>query len=229
MSVITQIHAASCFFADSDAPNLEKELIECREVSCDLSDQVVTRRAEWLSGRVVMTRIAKSCGWRGELRMHAENGYPEFFSDEAATEPSGFVSWAHSRGFAVASVAPQAVGIDTESLARPVEAVLDRIASAKEIKPLRKLGVVVQGGAVPLALALWTAKEAAAKATGLGMRWGLANFVLLPEVDGSWPVRIVHPGPRHLTEPVVRFGVREGHLVAICSERALLLKGVSWT
>src|SRR5690606_33285346 len=72
---------------------------------------------------------------------------------------------------------------------------------------------------------VWVAKEAIAKASGLGMRKGLRNFQLedIPTVaDRPCRVRVGSPGPRPLENPAVRIFEAGPYWIGIAAEASAL-------
>jgi len=217
---IKGISAASLRYGEHDAERLGLDLGNWCAAPKELDSAHLTRRSEWFASRVTVLKMLRARAVKASLKMHAVHGYPELESPSESEGPLQ-VSWAHTRGFVVAALCSETVGVDTEPLDRPMGSVSLRIANAQERLLVENL--FVDGVPVSSALALWCAKEAAAKASGLGMRWGLKNFELRPPTDGVWPLIIHQPGPRALRDPAVRFSVQEEFLVAVCAERALLL------
>lgn len=221
MTGIKGISASSLRYSEHDAERLQGDLGGWCDVPSELDSAHLTRRAEWFASRVAVLKMLQANQLRAQLKMHSIHGYPELQSQSPLE-----VSWAHTRGFVFAALSEKALGVDTERLDRPMGSVADRISNPSERRLLENL--FVEGVAVPSALALWCAKEAAAKASGLGMRWGLKNFELQPSDRGVWPLILRQPGPRAIHDPAVRFAVQDEFLVALCTERTLLLRSLTW-
>ena len=108
-----------------------------------------------------------------------ENGKPQLHN------PQGWqFNLSHSGDTAVMLVARQAVGIDLERQQRRANwpGISERIFHDSE---LRQLHAMPQAQQAPRAVQLWTAKEAWAKATGLGVS-GLQQAPLLNWRASSW-------------------------------------------
>jgi len=226
---ITGIHAASLRYSEHDVLKLERELGARCAVPAEVVNANQNRRAEWFAARVLLTRLIDHLNLSVFLQMNSAFGYPElyFLSDQS---PASFVvSWSHTGDTLVLLGSTASVGVDIERFDRNVDKVLDRVCAPGEWERFAASPPRVNGRAVSPGVALWCAKEAVAKACGLGMRWGLKNFELLPRDGELWPVRIHKPGPRVLQDPAVRFESREGCLMALCSERAQLLQPLSWS
>ena len=155
------------------------ELARVREFPVD------KRRLDWLAGRVALKGLLRDL-----LRIRHGVTLPwdavtivsEQTAPRALPGPGGdprvaaflkehVFSIAHAGGLAVATAAPHPIGIDVEPLGPLAAGVADKFLTAAE-----RAGVPASEW-----LALWTAKEAAAKALGLG--FGVGDFTRL-EVTG---------------------------------------------
>jgi acyl transferase domain-containing protein/4'-phosphopantetheinyl transferase EntD len=139
------------------------------------------RRLDWLAGRValksllremVRERLGLTVPWP-DLTIVSEQAAPRVIPGlgcdprVAAFLKDQVFSIAHGGGLAVATAAPHPIGIDVEPLAPLAAGVADRFLTSAE-----RAGVPASEW-----LALWTAKEAAAKALGLG--FGVGDFTRL--------------------------------------------------
>lgn len=220
---LTAIKIAWLCHGPSDSERLEREWGEGCGVPKEIEGVAITRRSEWLVARVTLRKMLDHFVLKARLDKNAEFGFPELRDPTSNVKLAWEVSWSHTDGFAVVVLGDRPLGVDAEPMTREVKQVLSRIASFEEVARVGN-PETPEGVAIPGALALWCAKEAAAKATGLGMRWGLKNFELGAESGGVWSVAIHKPGPRMLLDPAVRFQVQDGFVVALCGERAQLLK-----
>lgn len=113
-------------------------------------------------------------------------GHPTHGRPRLAVGPAGVeFSLSHSGAVTVVAVGPGPLGVDAEALTRrPVApGVVRRMATAAERDRLPAAGAPGRHRAV---LQLWTAKEAVAKALGLGVTLPFASF----EVRPGMPVRV---------------------------------------
>jgi phosphopantetheinyl transferase (holo-ACP synthase) len=100
--------------------------------------------------------------------------------------PSPWRSLAHSGRAGLAVVAPTPVGADLEPEARFDATFASRIADDYETGLVREAGIA--GEHVPAAV--WTAKEAALKATGRGLRVHPRNARIVNRIDGGWLIHV---------------------------------------
>lgn len=191
----------------------------CCDVPIDLDAMHPSRRWEWIQARVMLFELLKKRNIDGRLVMNDEFGYPEIVDKQTGEALDHFASWSHTLDFVAVVVARKPIGIDVEALDRQVGKTIARIADEAELGEFTR-ELRARSSEWPAPLALWCAKEAIAKAGGLGLRAGLKNFRLRPDPDGRWSVAIHRQGPRTLVDPVVSFGRRERFLVAVCTERA---------
>lgn len=129
------------------------------------------RWREWVLGRLVAQRAARRAGLASGIVEIAESGAPRLRDSDWA------VSIAHTRGFVVAALAPTPVGIDVERLDRDVTRLMRSFIPGEHdvaisLGPIRAL----------------VAKEAAAKATELGVGGALSRWPLIDvELCGDSP------------------------------------------
>ena len=129
------------------------------------------RWREWALGRVLVQRAAQRVGIASGTVDVAESGAPRLRDSDWS------VSIAHTAGFAVAALGPTPVGIDVERLDRDVTRLMRSFGSAERdvaisLGPIRAL----------------VAKEAAAKATQLGLGGSLSRWPLIDvELCGDTP------------------------------------------
>ena len=142
------------------------DLLSPRELAGGRSGAAETAARSWLLGRLAAKAVAGR-RWRlppgaAEIRPGPE-GRPWSFRPQAAA-PDGFISLSHTSGAAAAVAAAGPVGLDLELWARPIA---DRVWRWVFTPAERRLAE----GAVdfPPRLALWCAKEAAAKSWGRGL------------------------------------------------------------
>jgi len=125
----------------------------------------------WYLGRLA-AKAAAGRRWRlplAEVEIRSEpTGRPWSFK---ASAPAGFISLSHTRGAAAAASSGRPVGVDLEPWSRELS---DRVWMWAFTAGERRLAET--GGSFPVRLALWCAKEAAAKS------WGLPLLNHLPRV-----------------------------------------------
>ena len=136
----------------------------------------------WFLGRLA-AKAAAGRRWRlpldsAEIRPGPE-GRPWSFRLEAAT-PDGFISLSHTSGAAAAVAAAVPVGLDLELRDRPIS---DRVWTWVFTPAERSLAAGETAG-FPSRLALWCAKEAAAKSWGRGL---LNNLDRVRVTGADWP------------------------------------------
>lgn len=137
----------------------------------------------WLLGRLA-AKAAAGRRWRlppAEVEIRSgPAGRPWSFRASAS---AGFISLSHTRGAAAAVAAGRPVGVDLEPWSRPLS---DRAWTWAFTLGERRLAE--SGGFFPARLALWCAKEAAAKS------WGRALLEHLPRVrvaEADWPAGLL--------------------------------------
>ncbi|MDR2934514.1 MAG: 4'-phosphopantetheinyl transferase superfamily protein [Candidatus Adiutrix sp.] len=167
----------------------------------------------WLLGRLA-AKAAAGRRWRlspAEVEIKSgPAGRPWSFR---ASAPAGFISLSHTRGAAAAVAADRPVGVDLEPWSRPLS---DRAWTWSFAPGERRLAE--SGGSFPARLALWCAKEAAAKS------WGRALLDNLPRVrvaEADWPagrLTVAWRGRgRKMSE--VRLSRWDAYLVALAQSR----------
>ena len=100
--------------------------------------------------------------------------------------PAPWRSLAHSGRAGLAVVAPTPIGADLEPEARFDATFASRIADDSETGLVREAGIVGEH----LPAAVWTAKEAALKATGRGLRIHPRNARIVNRIDGGWRIHV---------------------------------------
>jgi phosphopantetheinyl transferase len=168
----------------------------------------------WLLGRLA-AKAAAGRRWRlppAEVEIKSgPAGRPWSFR---ASAPAGFISLSHTRGAAAAVAAGRPVGVDLEPWSRPLS---DRAWVWSFSPGERRLAE--SGGFFPARLALWCAKEAAAKS------WGRALLDHLPRVrvaEADWPagrLTVAWRG-RERESSEVRLSRWDAYLVAVAQAQA---------
>jgi phosphopantetheinyl transferase (holo-ACP synthase) len=164
------------------------------------------RREEWLMGRVAAKDAARQ--WLAALPLALAAADVHVASDAAGapqlrigahTGPTPAVSISHSRRWGVAAVAPPGArlgidyqrldGIDLEAVARGALNAAEQALIAAQSGPARARAIA----------ALWSAKEAAAKASGLGLQgrpqdWHVIRYAGDATIAGA---DVEHGGQRY--------------------------------
>lgn len=149
---------------------------------------VGARRLEWLCSRGMLLE--------GFRQLHGLDDAGLALGPEGQPRAAGqwHCSISHSRGLVAAAIARNALGVDIEYLlrSRPVRG-LERWLDAEERDCLRHPTDVPAG--IAERLALWTVKEAAAKAVGMTVWDGLAGLKARIRAEGQFGVRVTAPLP----------------------------------
>jgi phosphopantetheinyl transferase len=182
------------------------------------------RRKAYYAGRAAVAVLARELNWRVWVVPNPEYGYLTLQPQQGKL-PKSFVNISHTDGIAVAVISPVPVGIDVEAVDRSVETVLNRMTTTEELREAGET-IAVANGTIPSGVALWSGKEAFSKALGLGIRFGLSELRL--HLDGVSPFRAStqRSGIFDLRSPGVYYECHGRYVVAICSDRAVLAKGV---
>jgi len=137
--------------------------------------------------------------------------------------PSPWRSLAHSgrAGLAVVSTIP--VGADLEPAARFDSTFAARVADDSEICHVREAGLA--GDYVPAAV--WTAKEAALKATGRGLRVHPRNARIVGRIEGGWRVHVTDRSFADSDWDVATFGL-SGWRIAIARPEGAGAVSIAW-
>ncbi|WP_348673749.1 beta-ketoacyl synthase N-terminal-like domain-containing protein [uncultured Abyssibacter sp.] len=185
------------------------------------------RREEWLMGRIAVKDAVRE--WAATRHgLHLAPADVEIITDEmgapsvrcAALQKVGapMVSVAHSRRYAVATAAEVSVGVDYQRIAQVrLEELIRGAMTEQEAR-------VIRGAPAPdqprIAVAIWSAKEAAAKSVGTGLEgrprdWN-CQFTSIDRL-GSQPTRaqVIHGETRH--DVTVYFEGTDA-VLAICLE-----------
>ena len=149
-----------------------------------------TRWTEWMLGRLAATQAAVQVGVIDPVIETSPSGAPCLIGSDVA------VSIAHTSGIAVAAAAPTTIGVDVERIDRDVSRLV-RALGPGERDIAFSTGVI---GAL-------VAKEAVAKATGMGLGGSLARWPLLDaELSGSNPIlHVATPDDRILAAQLIQW------------------------
>ena len=176
------------------------------------------RNLAYHAGRAAAAEALRAAGFSAKIE--ADSGYGFL---RVVGQRNLFLNISHTDNIAVACLGSASVGVDIESKHREVSKVLKRVAIAEELQQLERLPFIKEE--IPSGIALWSAKEAFSKALGMGIKFGLHDFV----IDLSSTIhkaRTRQRGPLSLTHPAVSFETFGDYVIAICSERELLNRGI---
>lgn len=180
------------------------------------------RQITYNAGRTAAALAFQNLGLKAKLIPH-----PMFDYLIAQNENQGamdlHVNISHTEGLAVATVAPAPVGVDVEHSDRSVTRILSRFAVDEEQRSLCSTLCIN----APAELALWCAKEAFLKATGLGIKFGLKRVKVNLEVGPLYRVHSDLKGRLRLHAPAIHYEIFEKFVIAVCSEREVLGRGLT--
>lgn len=168
------------------------------------------RTLSFLAGRAAVARLYRHLGFPGRVTPNPRFGYLVVVDARGTPVPDLFVTISHTPGMAVAAASHRSVGIDVEAADRSVLRALGRVASPEELAEAR---------AARGEVALWSAKEAVSKATGLGIKFGMHAFRVRFAAPAPHPVELGVHGPLPLVEPTVQVRREGPWVVSICAER----------
>ncbi|MES2154544.1 MAG: SDR family NAD(P)-dependent oxidoreductase [bacterium] len=158
------------------------------------------RRDEWRAGRLAAKQafIASHPGCSPlDVEVHGdESGRPKFVLK--GQESALWLSISHRAGLAIAAVSPAPVGVDLETVEERPRSFLEEAFAVAELKAL-----LASDDPKVEATAMWTAKEAALKRAGVGLKSDLRQHVVTADGQGGAVVE----GPAFASQGG-RFGVR---------------------
>lgn len=141
--------------------------------------------ADHLAGRAALRHAyGRFRARRPDLPRHTSVEYRSSGAPVIVASPGLFCSVSHCRGTAVAVVGDRPLGIDIECARSHDARLLRIIASTDEIASVE--GRV--GNAAEIVTLLWTLKEAAAKAAGVGIDGILRGLPVRPHSSGGFVV-----------------------------------------
>lgn len=138
-----------------------------------------------------------------------------------------FVSFTHTKTLAAAAVSDFPIGIDLENISRDATRVMERICSPAEMI-LTNEQSLIDGQLIPNSILLWTAKEALAKASGVGLRHGMDKLEIVLRGAQPFDACIHAGGPLHMERPGIVFRTWKDHVLALCqSFENLFVKSIN--
>lgn len=183
------------------------------------------RMLAYWAGRCAIAIAFRRLGIKAYVQPNIDFGYLEVVDEFGQCVPELYINLSHTESIAAVVLAPSPVGVDVELADRDASRVITRVSSEAE-RELANHGVFASNGkAVNPNIALWSAKEAAAKAVGLGMKFGLNCFEIRFAQDDLYRVGVVKTGPLSLRSPALLIESFEPYIVSVCSESNLMLSG----
>lgn len=177
------------------------------------------RYKSYLAGRCAIKVLFLESNATHLISPHPFYGFLEVVSPNGKRVENCFVNVSHTDEVSVAVLSKTSVGIDIEKKSRSAAKVLARVATQRE----RTWAAKIPGRDIHL----WSAKEAAAKAYGLGMKFGLKAFEILPNAsDVLYEVKTELETPLIVKDPVILQEQWEDYILSFCSEKSSVLGGV---
>jgi len=181
-------------------------------------------RSYW-AGRAAVRVAFKRLGIQGFIHPEPNYGYLQVVNSELQVISDLFVNISHTDSIVALALSPFPVGVDIELATRDASRVMSRVATDLE-RSLASRGVFATNGR-PLDpnIALWSAKEAAAKAVGLGMKFGLSCFEIHFAKDDIYRVKSDRVGPLNLKSPTLIIESFDPYIISVCSELEVIPSG----
>lgn len=213
-------------FEDCDAESLEK--IGSRIVPSHLpkrEGKSESRMRSYWAGRAAISIAFKRLGIQGFVQPEPNYGYLQVIDHKEAILPDLYVNLSHTQNIVAVVLSPCPVGVDIELATRDASRVVNRVANDFE-RNLAKQGVFATNGkSLNPNIALWSAKEAAAKAVGLGMKFGLNCFEIHFSKDDVYRVKTTRVGPLNLKSPTLVIESFDPYIISVCSEFEVMPSG----
>ncbi len=159
------------------------DFFSVRELAEGRSKASPTAGRNWFLGRLAAKAAAGRLWGLDPARvevLHGQDGRPVLFSPDGPLE-AGLVSISHTAGAAVGAAGPAPVGVDLERRDRRLT---DRLARWAFTGLERELAASAPSRSFPGLLALWCAREAAAKSWGRAL---LNHLDRVRVVAADWP------------------------------------------
>lgn len=171
------------------------------------------RRKAFFAGRACVSALLESEGLSDSVMPDAEFGFLTLKHNRALS-----INVSHTDEVAVAALSTSPVGVDIERADRPIsQKVLDKILLPGEEEGLRRvLGETFRP------VFIWSVKEAISKATGLGIKFGLSAFEIIPTSNPPWPVKLGETGPLPLIDPAISILLWNDYVLSICAQKQSL-------
>ena len=216
------LQIAVVLFGESDATRLKRESAKyIHPDSQRKSGKSQARNVAHYAGRCALGFLLHRVVPGGRIGRNDAWGYLELFDSKSQLLPNWRGNISHTEGIAVAVIGPNNVGIDVERVERSAEKVIRRVSSQQERDAAAEKKK--RDPSFPGNIALWSAKEAAAKAIGIGMNFGLQRFQIQLTSKPPFEVKTDLRGPLRVENLAVRFEIYDDFLISICSEEGDLV------
>lgn len=170
-------------------------------------------------GRVAAQMLFERLAIDAKVGVNRVFGYVMPVDQKGRRIKSLFLNISHTNGYAAAAIASFPIGVDLEMKTRSADRVLTRVASSGEVQEaFSTLPQSYSKNILPAGIALWSAKEASAKAVGLGMKFGLQRFRISFQQGPPYSVDIRVKGPMNLKQPFLNFFEHGELLISVCTE-----------
>ncbi|NBX69688.1 MAG: 4'-phosphopantetheinyl transferase superfamily protein [Proteobacteria bacterium] len=213
-------------FEDCDASSLES--IGSKIIPPSLPKRVgksSSRMRSYWAGRAAVAVAFKRLGIQGFIRPEPNYGYLQVVEASGEIISDLYVNLSHTENIVAVVLSPCPVGVDIELASRDASRVMSRVASEFE-RNLANQGVYATNGkSLDPNIALWSAKEAAAKAVGLGMKFGLNCFEIQFKKDDVYRVKSTKSGPLKLKSPTLVIESFDPYIISVCSELEVMPSG----
>ena len=185
------------------------------------------RYRSYLAGRCAISILFKTQNLDYRVKPNIPFGFLEVVDPNGISVKNLYMNISHTDEVSVAVLSNNPVGIDIENRDRNAMRVLSRIATEREKDWVNDQFFVSQKLEVRRDIFLWSSKEAASKAFGLGMKFGLKTFEILPHHTGpNFRVSTNTNGPLKVDHPVVEFGLWDKYVITVCGAESSVLRGV---
>jgi phosphopantetheinyl transferase (holo-ACP synthase) len=181
-------------------------------------------RSYW-AGRSAVAIAFKRLGVKGWVQANAEYGYLEGVNERGEALPNLYLNLSHTESIVALALAPYPVGVDIELADRDASRVIKRVANHIERQIAGDGVFATNGKLINPDIALWSAKEAAAKAVGLGMKFGLNCFEIRFLKNDTYRVESSKRGPLVLSSPTLVIESFDPYIVSVCSESEIMPSG----
>jgi len=213
-------------FEDCDSDSLKSIGIKViSQNSPTRQGKSMERMRSYWAGRCAVAVAFKRLGVQGWVQPNVEFGYLEVVNEKGAVLPNLYLNLSHTESIVALALAPYPVGVDIELADRDASRVITRVANSKE-REVAGDGVFASNGKlINPDIALWSAKEAAAKAVGLGMKFGLNCFEVRFVKNDTTRVESTKPGPLTLKFPTIVIESFDPYIISVCSESEIMFSG----
>jgi len=185
----------------------------------------VTRMRSYWAGRCALSIAFKRLNLSGYVQPESNYGYLQAVDSDGHPLENLYVNLSHTDSIVAVVLAPFPVGVDIELADRDAARVISRVASQFEVELAHQGVFATNGKPLDPNIALWSAKEAAAKAVGLGMKFGLNCFEINFSQEQIYTVKSDKKGPLELKAPSLIIESFDPYIVSVCSEAEIMSSG----